>query len=70
MGAALWRYSCADATQLAPAGTPGAQEDKAGAKLELTTFAFRVKSKQTLDDFRSAVEQYKKVHLYVQGCCL
>jgi hypothetical protein len=42
------------------AGTPAATDEKPDAKLELTTFAFRVKAQQTLDEFKGVIELYKK----------
>lgn len=53
-----------DISMAVSAGTPTAKYTKSDARLELTTFAFRVKAKQTLDEFSAAVDQNKKVCLY------
>jgi hypothetical protein len=52
--------SCLEQLHFLSAGSPAAKEEQPDAKLELTTFAFRVKAQQTLDEFKGVVELYKK----------
>ena len=44
-------------------GTPKPKEPKP----ELSTYAFRVKVKQTLEEFKDAIDRYKKVGYVVHG---